>query len=124
MASPKNLDFVVTGDSVRAKATAEQALVARKFRVTWQDDWAGMAERGSKVGNMVAGAAAQYFKVGLRIMSGTEPGQTIVRIEKQSSGWMGGAIGASRTTKNFASLKDELTATFESAGVLVSVQTA
>ena len=48
MASPKNLDFVVTGDSVRAKATAEQALVARKFRVTWQDDWAGLAERGRR----------------------------------------------------------------------------
>jgi len=66
---------------------------------------------------------AQYFKVGVRIISG-EAGQTTVRIEKQSSGWMGGAIGASRTTKNLASLESELRTTFEGAGVLISVQTS
>ena len=123
MASSKNIDFVVTGDPGRARATAEQALVSRKFRVEWHDDWTGTAERGSKTGNLLAGALAQYFKVGVRLMTG-QPGQTVVRVEKQSSGWMGGAIGASRTTKNFESLKDELATVFSGAGVLVSVQTS
>jgi hypothetical protein len=123
MASPKNIDFVVNGDPARARATAEQALVARGFAVKWQDDWTGIAERGSKTGNLVAGALAQYLKVGVRLMSG-EPGNTIVRIEKLSTGWMGGAIGASRTTKNFTSLQTELSTTFDAAGVLVSVQTS
>jgi hypothetical protein len=123
MASPGYIDFVVTGDPGRAKATAEQALVSRKFRVNWDDDWTATAERGNKVANALAGAAAQYFKVGVRLMSHGD-GNSIVRIERQNTGWMGGAIGASRTKKNFASLKDELSDTFTAAGVLVSVQLA
>jgi hypothetical protein len=43
-----------------------------------------------------------------------------MRVERQSSGWMGGAIGASRTTKNLERLRDELGATFDGAGVLVA----
>jgi hypothetical protein len=117
LATTKFVDFVVTGDPVAARATAEQALVARKFGVTWHDDWTATAERGSKVANVLAGAAAQYFKVGVRLMS-AEPGETTVRIERQSSGWMGGAIGAARTTKNMDTLRAELEATFAGAGVL------
>jgi hypothetical protein len=116
----KYIDFTVTGDPVRAAATADQALVARKFRVTWQDQWTATAERGSKVANVIAGAAAQYFKVGVRIMSGDQ-GTTIIRIERQSSGWLGGAIGAARTTKNLERLRAELESTFSEAGVLHGV---
>jgi hypothetical protein len=116
----KYFDFLVVGDPVRARATIEEALVARKFRVAWSDDWTASAERGSKVANAIAGALAQYFKVGVRLMS-AEPGETTVRIERQSSGWMGGAIGASRTTKNMTALRTELETTFSSAGVLRGV---
>jgi hypothetical protein len=116
----KFIDFVVTGDPGMARATAERALVERRFTVTWNDDWTGTAERGNKVANALAGALAQYFKVGLRLMS-TQPGETIVRVERQSSGWMGGAIGAARTNKNMAALRQELEATFGSAGVLRGV---
>jgi hypothetical protein len=116
----KYIDFQVTGDPVTARATVEEALVARKFQVTWSDEWTGTAERGSKVANAIVGALAQYFKVGVRLMS-AQPGQTTVRIERLSSGWMGGAIGASRTTKNFAALRAQLEATFSAAGVLMGV---
>ena len=85
----KLIDFLVTGDPAAARATAEQALVARKFRVTWHDDWTATAERGSATMNALAGALAQYFKVGVRLMS-AGPGETTVRIERQSSGrWAG-----------------------------------
>jgi len=116
----KYIDFLVVGDPVRARATIEEELVARKFKVKWIDDWTAVAERGSKVANALAGALAQYFKVGVRLMS-EQPGETTVRIERQSSGWMGGAIGASRTTKNLKTLRSELEATFSSAGVLRGV---
>jgi hypothetical protein len=116
----KYFDFLVVGDPVRARATIEDALVARKFKVAWSDDWTASAERGSKVANAIAGALAQYFKVGVRLMS-SEPGETTVRIERQSSGWIGGAIGASRTTKNMTALRTELEATFSGAGVLRGV---
>jgi hypothetical protein len=120
VAATKYFDFLVIGDPVRARATIEEALVARKFKVKWSDDWTATAERGSKVANALAGALAQYFKVGVHLMS-DQPGETTVRIERQSSGWLGGAIGASRTTKNLKALRTELETTFSSAGVLRGV---
>jgi hypothetical protein len=116
----KSIDFLVVGDPVAARVTAEQALLARKFRVTWHDDWTATAERGSAALNAVAGAFAQYFKVGVRVMS-AGPGQTTLRLERQSSGMMGGAIGMSKTRKNMATLRTELEATFGAAGVLRGV---
>jgi hypothetical protein len=118
MASVQGYEFTLQGDPTRVRATIQQALETRKFRVTWQDDWSAMAERGNKVANVVAGAAAQYFKVGVVIRSGAE-GTTLLRVERQSSGWMGGAIGAARTTKNLQTLQGELEATFATAGVLL-----
>jgi hypothetical protein len=113
----KTLDFHVEGDAGRAKATVTQALEARKFTVVWGSEWVATAERGSKVANMLLGALAQYFKVGVSVMTAPE-GHGIIRIERSSSGWMGGAIGARRTTKNFEGLKAELEGAFASAGVL------
>ena len=75
----------------------------------------------SKVANVFGGGFAQYFKVGVRVMSGDES-QSIVRLDRLSSGWMGGALGASRTKKNFVGLRDELRRTFHDAGVLVDVR--
>jgi hypothetical protein len=117
----KYIDFLVVGDPAIARATIEAELVARKFKVAWSDDWTAVAERGSKVANALAGALAQYFKVGVRLMS-EQPGETTVRIERQSSGWMGGAIGAARTNKNLAALRTDLEATFSAAGVLRGVR--
>jgi hypothetical protein len=79
------VDFVVTGDPGSARATVEQALAGRRFRMTWHDDWTGIAERGSIVAYMLVGALALYFKVGVRLMA-TGPGETTVRIERQSLG--------------------------------------
>jgi hypothetical protein len=53
-----------------------------------------------------------------------QPGETTIRIERQSSGWMGGAIGASRTTKNMSALQSELGTIFANAGVLRNVHAA
>jgi hypothetical protein len=119
----KHVDFLVTGDPAMARATAEQALSSRKFRITWNDEWSAVAERGSKVANLLVGALAQYFKVGVHLME-AGPGETTVRIERLNSGWRGGVIGASRTTSNFNSLRSELESTFNAAGVLREVSEA
>jgi hypothetical protein len=111
-------DFTLQGDPAHARVTVQQALEGRKFRITWHDDWTATAERGNKVANVVAGAAAQYFKIGVAIRS-ADDGNSILRVERQSSGWMGGAIGASRTTKNLEQLRGELDAAFTAAGVLI-----
>jgi anti-sigma-K factor RskA len=121
MAKTKSVSFTVMGDAVRARATAEQALEAKRFRITWSDEWNAVAERGSKVANALAGAAAQYMKLLVSLQRGDTPDHTVIRLEKGSSGAMGGAIGVSRTRKNLLTLRDELAATFQAAGVLVSV---
>jgi hypothetical protein len=115
------VDIAIKGDSTAAREAAIKALEARKFRLEWHDDWTATAERGSKVLNAVAGALAQYFKVGLRVMT-TEQGETVVRFEKQSKGYMGGAIGAARTRKNMERLRDDVKNSFEQQGILAWVK--
>ncbi len=116
------VEFTVRGDAARAKATVVDALQARKFRFTWTGEWDGIAERGNKVANALLGALAQYFKVGVLIRTAPD-GNGIIRLEKSSKGYMGGAVGAHRTTKNFDTLQTDLQATFHAAGVLVNVTT-
>jgi len=115
------IEFVVTGDAGRAKHTVSAALETRKFKLTWSSEWDGVAERGSKVANALAGAFAQYFKVEVQVRTAYDGG-AVIRLEKSSKGYMGGAIGAHRTTKNFDLLAADLEATFAAAGVLVSAQ--
>jgi len=59
--------------------------------------------RGSRVANILIGAFAQYFKVGVRIVAG-QPGETLVRIERLPSGWAGGFVGVGKTRRNLESL--------------------
>ena len=121
MPKTQGYDFTLQGDPAHAKVAVQQALEGRKFRLTWHDDWTATAERGNKVANALAGAAAQYFKVGVAIRSAAE-GNSVLRVERQSTGWMGGAIGASRTTKNLDGLRDELDTAFRASGVLIGTE--
>lgn len=116
----RSVDITVKGDPASARDAAVRALEARKFKITWEHEWSGTAERGSKVLNAIAGALAQYFKVGVKIFAGT-PGEVVVRFERQSSGWMGGGIGAMRTNKNLDRLRDEVATAFKEQGILVGV---
>lgn len=115
------VDFIVVGDAGRAKATVVDALQSRKFRLTWASEWDGIAERGNKIANVLAGAFAQYFKVGVIVRTAPD-GNGVIRLEKSSKGYMGGVAGAIRTTKNFDSLAAELETAFRAAGVLVHMQ--
>ena len=120
MATVQGYDFTLQGDPAHARVAVQQALEARKFRLTWSDDWTAVAERGNKVANAFAGAAAQYFKIGVALRS-ADTGHSILRVERQSSGWAGGAIGAARTTKTLEQLTGEVESTCATAGGLVSV---
>jgi hypothetical protein len=114
-------DVIINGDPAHVRDMAVQALQARKFRFTWHNEWSALAERGSKVGNALGGAMAQYFAIELAVMTG-QPGQSIVRFTQGNTGWIGGAIGASRVKKNYATLRDEFAGFFHAQGTLVGVQ--
>src|SRR5437879_4148421 len=117
----KSVEIGIRADAPASRAMASQLLEANKFRLTWHDEWTATAERGSKVGNALGGAFAQYFKVGLRVLSGGE-GEMIIRFEQQSSGWMGGALGARRTTKNMEWLRDNMSSWLQQQGMFLWVR--
>lgn len=116
----KQVEFHIDGDAAQAKATVVEALETRKFKLSWTSEWAGVAQKGSVVANALLGALAQHFKFGVSVMTDPE-GHGVIRMDKVSSGWLGGALGARRTTKSFENLKAELEQTFSAAGVLRKV---
>ncbi|HEY3141788.1 MAG TPA: hypothetical protein VGJ86_11700 [Acidimicrobiales bacterium] len=116
-----SIDFMVTGDVARAKATAVNALEGKGFRLAWSDEWTATAEKGNKVANLVVGGFAQYIKMGLEVRSTPVGDQSLIRLIRSTKGYMGGAIGVMKTNKNSARLRDELAAVFQQAGVLVNV---
>jgi len=116
-----SIDFTVTGDVERAKATAVDALQGKGFRITWSDQWTATAEKGNKVANAIIGGFAQYIKMGLEVRSTPTPDQSLIRLVPASKGYMGGALGVMKTKKNSARLREELSAVFQHAGVLVNV---
>ena len=116
----KYVDVAVKLEAPAARERAAQELQARKFRLAWQDEWYGVAERGNKVASLFLGALAQYFKVGIRVMAG-DGGVTVVRFEKLATGWMAGWIGAIRADKQMKDLRDDFARAFDSVGMLAGV---
>ncbi|MEZ5271148.1 MAG: hypothetical protein R2694_02400 [Ilumatobacteraceae bacterium] len=88
------VEFFVAGDANRAKATVVEALQNRKFRLTWNGDWDAVAERGNKVANVLAGAFAQYFKIGVVIRSGRRHRRDPHREEAPAAGWAAPSVPA------------------------------
>jgi hypothetical protein len=117
MSTTQHVDFILIGDPVIARNTVQNALESRGFHLNWSDPWTGVAERGSKAANVLAGALAQYMRVDFQVRDAGD-GQTTFRISKASTGAMGGLVGVARTRKNLAALRAELEGTFTRAGVL------
>lgn len=115
------INFVVAGDVARAKTTAVQALEEKGFRLKWDDEWTATAEKGSKARTALLGGFSQYINLKLEVRSGQAPEQSVIRLIQGSKGVMGGALGVAKTNKARNQLRDELTTTFQRAGVLVNV---
>jgi hypothetical protein len=118
-------DFVIKGDPDTVRAIGDQVVRGAGFTVTWVDQATGHAQRGSLPLTILLGAFVgkkrQAVKVDLKIFTGPQPDTTVVRLTRASSGWAGGAIGASRNNKMFAELIQDLAAPFGQAGTLLGV---
>ena len=112
-------EFTILGDPARARQTASDALVAREFVMHWSDDWTAKAIKGNKTKAMLLGAFALYMEVAVAVRS-VDEGHSVIRIDSLTTGMMGGVWGMSKTTKNFAGLRDQLGSAFDVAGVLVA----
>jgi hypothetical protein len=119
----QSVEFLVNGDPALARNTAAEILGQRGFKLTWTSDWSATAVRGSTTGNVLLGGFAQKFEVGLSVSS-VGNGQTVIRFERQNRGWMGGAVGAVRVTRNMNELRDQFRDAMTSRGMLAGIQEA
>lgn len=111
-------EIAVTGDPAAARATVVHALENRGFTVSWQDDWSGTAEKGSKAKQIMWGGFAPHLKVGLSLHA-IDQG-TVVRLIRPSAGISGGMMGRAKAVKQFDGIADDLLASFRQAGVLLN----
>ncbi len=115
------VEFLIHGDPALARNTAVEILGERGFTINWTTEWSAEAVRGSTAGNLLLGALAQKFVVGLSVTS-VGDGQSMIRFDRQNSGWMGGAIGAMRVTRNMKALRDEFRDAMSTRGMLAGVR--
>jgi len=118
-------DFVIQGDPESVRAIGDQVVRGAGFTVAWADQATGHAQRGSLGLTILLGAFVgkkrQSVKVDLTVFNGPQPGTTVVRLTRTSSGWAAGAIGASRNKKIFTELVQDLATPFGQAGTLLGV---
>ena len=118
-------DFVIQGDPESVRSIGDQVIRGAGFTITWVDHATGNAQRGSLPLTILLGAFVgkkrQLVKVGLAVFAGPQPGTAVVRLTRVSSGWVGGAIGASRNNKIFGELVGDLGTQFGQAGTLLGV---
>jgi hypothetical protein len=111
-------DIGVTGDPTRARDTVAEALTARGFTLTWTDEWNGVAAKGSRTKQLIFGAFAMYFEVGVSVFAVN--GASVVRLTRPSTGVTGGLAGRAQARKQFTTLTAELTEVYRTAGVLLA----
>lgn len=110
-------DFRVRLAPIDALGFAEQALGYDGFRATASTEWSRMVEKGSSANRALAGGFAERSILKLSVFDGGE-GTTVLRVEKQGSGWSGGVLGASKASKAFAAATQRVGWSFQEAGLL------
>jgi hypothetical protein len=111
------VDLKVRLGAVEALGFAEQALGADGFRTTAQTEWSRMVEKGSSTNRALAGGFAERSILKLTVFDGGD-GTTLLRIEKQGSGWSGGILGAHKAGKAFEAATQRVGWSLQSAGLL------
>jgi hypothetical protein len=114
----ESVEIAVAGDPAKARDTVAGALVARGFKVSWPDQWNGVASKGSRTKQMFLGALAVYFEVNLTVY--VVDNATMLRISRPSTGISGGLAGKMRAHKQFTTLAAEVTEVFRANGVLLA----
>jgi hypothetical protein len=110
-------DFRVRCAPADALAFVQQALAADGFRTTAQTDWTCIIEKGSSATRALAGGFAERSILKASVFDGG-PGLTLLRIEKQGSGWSGGILGAQKATKAFANATHRIGWSLQNAELL------
>lgn len=110
-------EFRVKSAPADALGFAQQALAADGFRTTAQTEFSCIAEKGSSKNRALAGGFAERSIVKLAVFDGG-PGVSLLRIEKQGSGWSGGYLGAQKAKKGFKAATERVGSSLQDAGLL------
>lgn len=111
------VEFRVTSMPADALGFAQHALAADGFRTTAQTEWSCIAEKGSSTNRALAGGFAERSILKLSVFDGG-PGVSLLRIEKQGSGWSGGILGAQKAKKGFNTAAERVGSSLQQAGLL------
>lgn len=107
-------------DASAVLATLNEALISQGYTVTPdQTGWAGRAEVGSKAARALAGGFARRMVLDYRLTQGDQEGTTTLVVAAASSGWSGGAMGASKAKKEMASVAQGVHGALAAKGLLV-----
>ena len=91
-------------DAAAVLDTVKTTLESQGYTVTVDESgWAGRAEVGSKVGRALAGGFVRRMLLDFSISAG-EPGTNRLVVAPASSGWSGGALGASKAKKEMTAV--------------------
>ena len=121
------LNIEVRGDPAAIKASAMEVLTAQGFKVDWQDEWTGHAERGSKTANYLSGGLTKHQELGVRILQ-NQSGNVLLQLASESVGnyggpsaWVGERVGRQQMDGTLASLRTEVESKLSNVGVVVGV---
>lgn len=94
-------------DAGAVLATVGEVLASQGYTVTPDETgWAGRAEVGSKAARVLAGGFARRMVLDFAVRQGAHAGTHQLVIAPASSGWSGGAIGASKAQKEMSAVAE------------------
>ena len=120
MASLEADIFALGSDLDGIRGMAQAAFEQNRFKVEWHDTYAGVAKKGNRVLNIFFGAFCTYHEISFNIFQ-SEKGEIYVHLERRSSGWWGGLLGAAMANKRFREVRDMLAAYLKSQNAIERV---
>lgn len=113
--------WTTSADGAAVLRTVGETLASQGYTLTPDESgWGGRAEVGSKAARALAGGFARRMILDYAVTQGAEPGTTLLRISPASTGWSGGALGASKAQKEMASVVNGVHEALVQQGLVVS----
>ncbi|QVQ54489.1 hypothetical protein J4H86_12955 [Spiractinospora alimapuensis] len=109
--------FQLTVGPADARTVLENALSEQGYRMSWENEYRGLAEKGSKTKAMLLGALAMHFKYNLQIDQAPD-GSIVASVFLGNTGMSGGAIGLAKVRTELDRLYTVVRQAYESKGIL------
>ncbi len=117
---PQPAAFLTGPDASAVLGVLQEVLTSQGYRITPDESgWAGRAEVGSKSARVFAGGFARRMILDYALTQSEHPGTLRLVITPASSGWSGGAIGASKADTEMTNVSSQVHMWLAQRGLLV-----